>query len=189
MGAAPHKGYYDAVNEGIEQIETVPHQGQCNTICSNPITRVLPPDEKTEQAKKRECYDCGQHRCRKNILVGGTVIKAVSETGMPIELDDNDERVGKGFSLRHSTDADDPQISEQISEKIPADVAVPGYPDPWHPDPPDADMTLVTCNIRGYSIYFGICLTPHLQNGHPRVLEVEDLGSGVGFTLGGHPDP
>ncbi len=42
--------------------------------------------------------------------------------------------------LRHSTDPDDPQISEQISEKIPADVAVPGYPDPWHPDPPDADM-------------------------------------------------
>ncbi len=29
---------------------------------------------------------------------------------------------------------------KQISEKIPADVAVPGYPDPWHPDPPDADM-------------------------------------------------
>ncbi|PBK84281.1 hypothetical protein ARMGADRAFT_1133026 [Armillaria gallica] len=108
---------------------------------------------------------------------------------LPIELDDNDERVGKGFSLRHSTDADDPQISEQISEKIPMDVAVPGYPDPWHPDPPDADMTLVTCNIRGYSICFGICLIPHLQNGHPGVLEVEDLGSGVGFTLGGHPDP
>ncbi len=49
-------------------------------------------------------------------------------------------------------DADDPQISEQISEKIPADVAVPRYLDPWHPDLPDADMTLVTCNIRGYSI-------------------------------------
>ncbi len=41
--------------------------------------------------------------------------------------------------------ADNPQISEQISEKIPVDVAVPRYPHPWHLDPPDADMTLVTC--------------------------------------------
>ncbi|PBL00081.1 hypothetical protein ARMGADRAFT_1072447 [Armillaria gallica] len=50
-------------------------------------------------------------------------------------------------------------------------------------------MTLVTCNIRGYPIYFGVCLIPHLKNGHPRVLEVEDLEFGVGFTIGGHPGP
>ncbi len=42
--------------------------------------------------------------------------------------------------VRHSMDPDDPQIFERISEKIPADVAVPRYPDPWHLDPPDVDM-------------------------------------------------
>ncbi len=44
------------------------------------------------------------------------------------------------MALRHSMDPDDTQISEQISENIPVDVAVPGYLDPWHPDLPDADM-------------------------------------------------
>ncbi len=54
--------------------------------------------------------------------------------------------------IRHSTDADDLQISEQISEKIPADVAGPGYPDPWHPDPPDVDMASVTGYIHRCSV-------------------------------------
>ncbi len=58
--------------------------------------------------------------------------------------------------------ADDLQISEQISKKIPADVAVPGYPDPWHLDPPDADMTLANLNIHRCSIYFSLCLIPHV---------------------------
>ncbi len=53
--------------------------------------------------------------------------------------------------LRHSTDADEPQISEQISEEISADVAVPGYPDPWHPDPPDVDMASAMSYICGCS--------------------------------------
>ncbi len=39
----------------------------------------------------------------------------------------------------------------QISEKISADVAVPRYPDLWHPDPPDADMASATSYIRGCS--------------------------------------
>ncbi len=64
--------------------------------------------------------------------------------------------------LRHSMDADDPQISEQISEKIPAGVAVPRYLDPWHPDPLDADMTLATLNIHRCSIYFSLCIIPHV---------------------------
>ncbi len=59
-------------------------------------------------------------------------------------------------------DADDPQISKQMSEKIPVDVAVHRYPDPWHPDPSDADMTLATLNICGCSIYFSLCIIPHV---------------------------
>ncbi len=55
------------------------------------------------------------------------------------------------MSVRHSTDADEPQISEQISKKISADVAVPGYPDLWHPDLPDADMASAMSYIHGCS--------------------------------------
>ncbi len=33
MGVAPHKGYHDAVSEGIEKIETAPHRGYPVATC------------------------------------------------------------------------------------------------------------------------------------------------------------
>ncbi len=59
--------------------------------------------------------------------------------------------------------------------KIPVNVAVTGYPDLWHPDPPDVDMTLATLNIHGCSIYFSLCIIPQwwwCENRPPRVFEV-----------------
>ncbi len=72
----------------------------------------------------------------------GSIIMVLNGIGIAVPM---------SLKIRHSTDPDDPQISEQISEKISADVAVPGYPDPWHPDPLDADMASATSYIRGCS--------------------------------------